>query len=348
MPYGEQTIKDLQQSADITPMGIQLEVNAEIYRVIYNIIWNTQEHDHIDFSDLQRLEKLWFDAVQEIARIETRKGYYIPMEQQIESLQEAYSIERKYIPDQIFRALIPNKLTPELLTEESAMSPADAEVLFNDKVWPSISHNKTMGNKNPMAFIVAGQPGAGKTRMSSLLLMDWHGDMVQAAGDNFRGFHPHYAELMKQYGQYCPFFTQTEGQMFTNLVVEKAAEERCNILYESSLGHIDAMLQRIALLKDKGYTIWILLRASSKKESWKSIHQLYLQQRLKAPGLSRLITRKQHDKACQIFLSSAGKLVEQNLMDRLIVKSARGLLYDSDDMPTESVSDLLARRMEGD
>ena len=32
MPYDERTIEELSESAEITPMGIQLEVNAEISR----------------------------------------------------------------------------------------------------------------------------------------------------------------------------------------------------------------------------------------------------------------------------------------------------------------------------
>ena len=96
---------------------------------------------------------------------------------------------------------------------------------------------------------------------------------------------------------------------------------------------------------ERGYTICVLLRACPKKESWKAIHQLFLQQRLKAPGLSRLITKEQHDKACLSFLSATNDLIAQNLMDRLIIKSPKGLLYDSDDMPTERVSELLAKRM---
>ena len=98
-------------------------------------------------------------------------------------------------------------------------------------------------------------------------------------------------------------------------------------------------------LKEKGYTICVLLRACPKKDSWKAIHQLYLQQRLKAPGLSRLISKEQHDKACLSFLSATNDLINQNLMDRLIIKSPKGLLYDSDDMPTERVSDVLSKRI---
>ena len=50
-------------------------------------------------------------------------------------------------------------------------------------------------------------------------------------------------------------------------------------------------MEMIEFLKRKGYTVVIMLRACPRKKSWKAIHQLFLQQRLKAPGLCRLITK---------------------------------------------------------
>ena len=38
MPYDERTIEELSESAEITPMGIQLEVNAEIFQTIHNLL----------------------------------------------------------------------------------------------------------------------------------------------------------------------------------------------------------------------------------------------------------------------------------------------------------------------
>ena len=127
--------------------------------------------------------------------------------------------------------------------------------------------------------------------------------------------------------------------------MRKAAEEKYHILQEGSLDDSTHTMALISYLKEKGYTICVLLRACPKKDSWKAIHQLYLQQRLKAPGLSRLISKEQHDKACLSFLSATNDLINQNFMDRLIIKSPKGLLYDSDDMPTERVSDVLSKRI---
>ena len=83
----------------------------------------------------------------------------------------------------------------------------------------------------------------------------------------------------------------------------------------------------------------------SPKNQLKAIHQFYIQQRLKAPGLSRLITKEYHDRACRGFLTAVNDIVKQNLIDQMIIKSPKGLLYDSDDMPTERVSDVLSARM---
>lgn len=73
--------------------------------------------------------------------------------------------------------------------------------------------------------------------------------------------------------------------------MRKAAEEKYHILQEGSLDDSAHTMALISYLKEKGYTICVLLRACPKKDSWKAIHQLYLQQRLKAPGLSRLISK---------------------------------------------------------
>lgn len=66
--------------------------------------------------------------------------------------------------------------------------------------------------------------------------------------------------------------------------MRKAAEEKYHILQEGSLDDSAHTMALISYLKEKGYTICVLLRACPKKDSWKAIHQLYLQQRLKNAG----------------------------------------------------------------
>lgn len=345
MPYDERSINELYESAEITPMGIQLEVNAEIFTTIYNLLSNMRSEEGIQQEDEKRLLHLWRKTVRAMSKVELRKGHGISMEKQIEMLKEAYAIETKYTADQLFSSVSSSKLTKEELEEVRRFSAEEMNTLFNSVIWPAMIKGKTGAQENPTAFIIAGQPGSGKTRMSSVIIDDYDGDIIQSMSDNFRGFHPRAKEVFQKYGRYCTYFSTKEGKYLSDLTMRKAAEEKYHILQEGSLDDSAHTMALISYLKEKGYTICVLLRACPKKDSWKAIHQLYLQQRLKAPGLSRLISKEQHDKACLSFLSATNDLIDQNLMDRLIIKSPKGLLYDSDDMPTERVSDVLSKRI---
>lgn len=345
MPYGERTVRELMESAEITPMGIQLEVNAEIFTVIRNLLAGMRDASDISADDDATLYNLWRRTVSEMAKVELRAGYGIPMEEQIAMLRQAFDIESKYISDQVFHPITGIKLTKKLIEKESAFDEDEMRLLFEEKVWPSIAVNKSGDLPNPAAYIVAGQPGSGKTRMSSVVIEEYNADIIQSMGDNFRGFHPRYQKLLKKYGQYCAYFTLPQAKFLSELTLHRAAEGRYNIIQEGALENVKHTMEMIEFLKRKGYTVVIMLRACPRKKSWKAIHQLFLQQRLKAPGLSRLITKEYHDAACLSFLSATNDLIKQNLMDRLIIKSPKGLLYDSDDMPTESVADILAKRM---
>lgn len=345
MPYGEHRIKELQQSADITPRGIQLEVNAEIFHLIYNLIWNTQDIHSINYNDLTVLHNLWKETIQESSRIEQRKGYYIPMEHQIEMLHNAYVIERKYISDQVFTMRVPCKITPDLIEEEYKHSSLAFESLFSKKIWPSAIWNKTGNHSMPMAFIVLGQPGSGKTLLSSRLFEDWNYNIIDASADAFIGFHPYYKELISKYSQYTLFQTSKQRDLLSQLTIDASIKNRYHLLYESAFLENISIPDLIASLKSSGFCVWVILRTCSKKESWQSIHQLFLQQRLKAPGISRMITKAHHNNSCSAFLTFADKIIKQNLMDRLIIQSSKGLVYDSDDLPTERAIDILIERL---
>lgn len=341
MPYDERTVNELHESADITPMGIQLEVNAEIFTTVHNLI---RQQGTMDVDDEARLYRLWRKTVKSMAKAELRKGHGISMEKQISMLEEAYQIETKYLADSLFHQL-PLKTPKEVWDTETKLREDDWKSLFDTTIWPALARGKTGGQETPIAYIVEGQPGSGKTRMSAAWIEETDGNIISSMSDNFRGYHPESQRLIATYGSQLPFFTMEQGKFLSDLAMKKAADEGYHILQEGSLLDVNHTKDLIRFLKEKGYLVYIILRACPKKESWKAIHQLFLQQRLKAPGLSRLITKDYHDKACTSFLSATSELISQNQMDRLIIKSPKGLLYDSDDMPTERAMDILSQRM---
>lgn len=214
MPYDERSINELYESAEITPMGIQLEVNAEIFTTIYNLLSNMRSEEGIQQEDEKRLLHLWRKTVRAMSKVELRKGHGISMEKQIEMLKEAYAIETKYTADQLFSSVSSSKLTKEELEEVRRFSAEEMNTLFNSVIWPAMIKGKTGAQENPTAFIIAGQPGSGKTRMSSAIIDDYDGDIIQSMSDNFRGFHPRAKEVFQKYGRYCTYFPQRKGNIF--------------------------------------------------------------------------------------------------------------------------------------
>ena len=138
MPYDERSINELYESAEITPMGIQLEVNAEIFTTIYNLLSNMRSEEGIQQEDEKRLLHLWRKTIRAMAKVELRKGHGISMEKQIEMLKEAYAIETKYTADQLFSSVSSSKLTKEELEEVRRFSAEEMNTLFNSVIWPAM------------------------------------------------------------------------------------------------------------------------------------------------------------------------------------------------------------------
>lgn len=123
MPYDERSINELYESAEITPMGIQLEVNAEIFTTIYNLLSNMRSEEGIQQEDEKRLLHLWRKTVRAMSKVELRKGHGISMEKQIEMLKEAYAIETKYTADQLFSSVSSSKLTKKRWKKSDVFPP---------------------------------------------------------------------------------------------------------------------------------------------------------------------------------------------------------------------------------
>ena len=126
MPYDERTIEELSESAEITPMGIQLEVNAEIFQTIHDLLCTLKGEK----ADEARLYKLWRMTIHEMSLIELRKGHGLAMSAQVGMLREAYAIETKYVQDQIFRPVTSAKLTRQVIEKESRFDPAEMDDFF--------------------------------------------------------------------------------------------------------------------------------------------------------------------------------------------------------------------------
>ena len=86
----------------------------------------------------------------------------------------------------------------------------------------------------PTAYILGGQPGAGKTGIQTEIISQ-NSNVCIINADSYRKHHPHFDRIQAQYGDSSPQYTQ----LFINAVTEKLIDdlsiEKYNLIIEGTL-----------------------------------------------------------------------------------------------------------------
>ncbi len=107
------------------------------------------------------------------------------------------------------------------------------------------------------AYLLGGQPGAGKSGLTRLL-KESDASLIIVSGDDFRKFHPHYEELKASYGDDYVLHTQEFMGKMTEALINKVSDNGYNLIIEGTLRTVDAPLNSYTLLTDKGYQVEFL------------------------------------------------------------------------------------------
>lgn len=125
-------------------------------------------------------------------------------------------------------------------------------------------------SKQPIAILLGGQSGAGKTTIHRIKQKEFQGNIVIIDGDSFRSQHPHYLELQQEYGKDSVEYTKDfAGKMVESLVTE-LSHLGYNLLIEGTLRTIDVPKKTAQLLKSRGYEVQLSLIATKPKLSYLS------------------------------------------------------------------------------
>ena len=116
-----------------------------------------------------------------------------------------------------------------------------------------VTQNKT-GVQEPVAIILGGQPGSGKSNIYDIALIRFEGNVVQLDCDQFREHHPEARKFIKSpetYGKNTnPFVFACVDRL-----ADELSEERYNMIIESSMKSSGAATFYHGMLAPKGYKI---------------------------------------------------------------------------------------------
>ena len=87
--------------------------------------------------------------------------------------------------------------------------------------------------ENPKAFLLGGQPGAGKSALENMINIE--NKYVSISGDDYRKFHPLYDKLNKIYGKDASKYTQKWSGEMVEYLLKEARKEKWNVILEGTL-----------------------------------------------------------------------------------------------------------------
>lgn len=180
-----------------------------------------------------------------------------------------------------------------------------------------------MPQKNPVAIIVGGQTGAGKSGIlgySSKMFED--DNIIIINSDEIKPFHPKSEEIAKLYPDLYTKITDQESNTWTSRLFEELRREKYNIIFEGTMKNNRIADESITELRKLGYTVIVRGIAVCDLESRISILERYEGQ-VNTKGWGRLVVPEHHNQT-YIGMPNTIDYIEKNNMYDVIEIFARG------------------------
>ncbi|OCL23357.1 hypothetical protein A9G07_06140 [Gilliamella sp. wkB72] len=189
----------------------------------------------------------------------------------------------------------------------------------------------------PSAYIVGGQPGAGKSDLLKLAEKETNNNIIIINPDEYRMFHPKYKEIQHQYGDEASKHTGLFSGSIANLIRDKAISEKYNFVIEGTFRREEIPLSMVKQCKEAGYKINILIKTCPQKESWEhGCLQRYnlmkeIVKRFNIREYPRFVEKSFHDSVVNVLTERVVSVFEQTKSDinSFRVFSREGLIFNS-------------------
>ena len=139
--------------------------------------------------------------------------------------------------------------------ENDAVSRVIASEIFRDK-------RDYSSQRRPRAILLAGQPGAGKTGLSAMMVSRLGGDSAFINADDYRRYHPNYRRLYGEYGSDSVQKTSAFSSAVANGLIDQLSDLKINLVIEGTGRTVDVPKSTAEFLCPKGYTVEIAVIAA--------------------------------------------------------------------------------------
>lgn len=198
--------------------------------------------------------------------------------------------------------------------------------VFEDKV----------SSEFPIAVIVGGQPGSGKSVLIEKGREEIGKDKsVEINGDEYRKYHPKVREILKNDEVDYAFYTDADVRDWTKILFDKAIDEKYSLVFEGTM-RTKTICETLKRLKEQGFQVRIKAFSVNGLESYLSTLRRYEIQK-NADGHGRITPAKSHRDAYEGMLDTLEEIEKQGYFDTLeIVTRKEEIVYYNDKKEVKS------------
>ena len=201
-------------------------------------------------------------------------------------------------------------------------------------------------NNKPSVYVLGGQPGAGKSTLTSKIEEKVNNNVIVINGDDFRPYHPRYNKLVEIYGDDSVLYTQKFSSTITEKLIQDLGNEKYNLIVEGTLRTIEVPLKTSKLLHDKGYSTNLSIVCVKPEFSYLGTLERY--QKMKENGfIARATPKEAHDNVVTNFGENLSRIYLGKEFDNIEIFTRDGKsLYSLKDTPNINPGEIIKKEFD--
>ena len=229
---------------------------------------------------------------------------------------------------------------PEDVSGLAAFEDRDVEAVVQDEV--KLAMSRYQRQAHPRAILLAGQPGAGKTELSSMLSSEMAGDVAFINGDDYRRYHPYRRQLYQKFGADSVGMLSPFSNTVTERLIKELSGHRLNLIIEGTGRTVEVPKTTAENLASEGYAVEMAVIAARPEISLISTLLRFYQME-ESGTIPRAMAISAHDNVVAVLPGNLDELVSLPSISRLSIWNRDlQLLFDSDvdmGLPSEALTD---------
>ena len=214
--------------------------------------------------------------------------------------------------------------------------PDDVERVVVSELDEIEKHNR---HSQPTAILLAGQPGAGKTGLSSMLVKMFQNDVYLINADEYRLYHPNYQNLYRQYGADSVQMTGAFSGAVTERLIQEASGHKINLIIEGTGRTTEVPHRTAVLLMGKGYQVELAVMATRPELSLCSTLLRFYEMN-EGGTVPRATAASAHDHVVDVLPDNLDTLINDPAISKIAIWNRElNLLYsnENNDVPPSQV-----------